>query len=230
MQPHEILLDRAVERANEEIGQPGERLAGLLRRHRPGQDPGADQEHVLLGEDADAVEEVLVGRCLRERAVEPGGERRLLRQRAEEARIDHRIHHLGKLRQAVGQPRRGRQHQRDQGDELGILPQQRVEPPAPLQGADEAIERLHGRVRIARAGEWLHQLRQELGELRAGEAAAQRGGAAGEPMPQARRHLGGLPEAHLGQPREGLAVVGVGRETASRGCEPACGACSNRSA
>src|SRR6202021_103978 len=60
VQRYEILLDRALERTNEQLRQPGEGLARLLGRHGPGQDPGADQEHVLLGEDADAVENVLV--------------------------------------------------------------------------------------------------------------------------------------------------------------------------
>jgi hypothetical protein len=68
VQAHETLFDRAVEGANEQIRQAGEGLAGLLRRHRPGQDPGSDQEHVLLGEDAVAVEEILLRRHLPERA------------------------------------------------------------------------------------------------------------------------------------------------------------------
>ena len=125
VQAGELLLDGAVQRADQHIREPREGLARLLRRHGARQDARADQEHVLLREDANAIEKVLVRSGLAQRALEPGGKLGFLGQRAEEARIDHRIHGFRKLREAVGQPRRGAEHQRDQRDQIGILPQQR---------------------------------------------------------------------------------------------------------
>src|SRR5262249_57279483 len=72
VQAPEMLFDRAVKRANERIRQPGEGLARLLRRHGSRQDARPDQEHLLLGEDADAIEEVLIRPGLAERALEGG--------------------------------------------------------------------------------------------------------------------------------------------------------------
>ena len=60
VQLDELVLDRAMQRADQHVGEPRERLAGLLRRHGAGEDARADQEHLLLREDADAVEEILV--------------------------------------------------------------------------------------------------------------------------------------------------------------------------
>ena len=80
----EILLDGAVHRADQHIGKPGKRFAGLLRRYRAGEDARADQEHVLLSELARAIEQVFVGVGLRKR---PGQLRRKplgVGQRAEE--------------------------------------------------------------------------------------------------------------------------------------------------
>src|SRR5262245_16770244 len=54
------VLDMAAQRADHDIGKAGERLCGLLRRHSPGQDAGADQEHMLLAEQAQAVEMIFV--------------------------------------------------------------------------------------------------------------------------------------------------------------------------
>ena len=70
------------------------------RRHRAGEDARADQEHVLLAEHADAVEQVLVvARLRRARASSRRVKLRVVRQRAEEARIDQRVHHLRIARQ-----------------------------------------------------------------------------------------------------------------------------------
>ena len=56
----EILFHFAVHRADEHVGKACKNLAGLLGRHRAGQDARADQEHVLLAEQADGVEHVFV--------------------------------------------------------------------------------------------------------------------------------------------------------------------------
>ena len=114
--------------ADHHVGEPREGFARLPRGQRAGQNADADQEHVLLPEHADAVEEILVVARLRQRRVEPLAQLRVVRQGAEEARIDQRIHHLRMARNDVGEPRRGAEHQSDQRDQLGVLPQQRQQP------------------------------------------------------------------------------------------------------
>src|SRR6266436_6477147 len=89
VQLHETLLHRAVEAANERIRQPGESLARLFRGHGSRHDPRPYQKHLLLREDADAIEEVLVRSGLAERAVERSRELGFFGQRAKEARIDN---------------------------------------------------------------------------------------------------------------------------------------------
>ena len=160
-----------MQRADQHVGEPRERLAGLLGRDRAREDARADQEHLLLREDADAIEEILVAAGLLERAVEPGRELRLFRQRAEEARIDHRVHHVGELREAVGKPRRGAEHQRDQRDQVGVLPQQREQPAGAVQAARKRSKASTRRVRIGGAREVREQQRHQLGELLARELA-----------------------------------------------------------
>src|SRR5262249_60367706 len=91
--------------------QPGESLARLLRRHGSGENARPDQEHLLLRKDADAIEEVLVRPGLAQRALEAGLELGFLRQRAEEARVDHRVHDLRKLSEAIGESWRGAKHE-----------------------------------------------------------------------------------------------------------------------
>jgi hypothetical protein len=130
-----------VERAHQHIRDPRERLAGLLRRHRPRQDAGADQKHLLLGEDADAVEIVLVARRLREETGKRHGEVRLLGQRAEEGRIDHRVDDFREVRETLGKPRCRPNHKRDQRDHVRVLPQQRQQAAAALEGCEKPVKR-----------------------------------------------------------------------------------------
>src|SRR4051794_25019773 len=170
----ELLFDRTVERAGEHIRQPGERLACLLRRHRPRQDARSDQEHLFLCEYADAIEKVLVRTCLLKRAVETVRNFGFFRQRAEEAWIDHGIHHLWKLREAVCQPWRGAEDERDQRDEIRILPQQREQPAAAMKPGEEAVESDDGRVRVRRTRELVEEHGHDLSELAARELAFQR--------------------------------------------------------
>src|SRR5262249_61416591 len=68
VQLREMLIDRAVQAADERTRQPGESLARLFRRHGSRHDPRPDQEHLLLREDTDAIEEVLVRPSLTERS------------------------------------------------------------------------------------------------------------------------------------------------------------------
>ena len=208
----EIIGDRAMHGADHRVGQPREGLARLPRRHRAGQNAHADQEHVFEPEHADAFEQVLVVARLRKRGVEPPAEFGVVRQRAEEARIDQRIHHLRIARQRVGEPRRDAEHKSDQGDEIGILPQQRQQPRRPVQIGEETIEQHQRRVGIVGARQLLEQDRQQRFEMAARHLAAQRTMPAGKPVAHDRRGFQRRAEAELGQAFQRLAVVGVGRK------------------
>src|SRR3954469_18091443 len=95
----EVILDGAMHRADEHIAKPRESFPRLLRGYRTGQDARADQEHVLLTKLARAVEQVFVrarlGKCSRELTGELVG----IRQRAEERRLDQRVHEMRIARQ-----------------------------------------------------------------------------------------------------------------------------------
>ena len=135
------VLDPAVQRADRNIGEPREGAAGLLGRHRIRQHPRADQEHLLLAEHAEPIEKILVGARLLDGARELGLKLGFVRQRAEERRLEQRVHRLRIARQDVGQPRRGAERQRDQRDQIRILLEQREQPRAALQAADETDRR-----------------------------------------------------------------------------------------
>ncbi len=133
-------LHGAVHGADDGIGDAGEGFARRARRHRAGQDAHADQEHVFEPEHADAFEQVFVVARLRKRGFEAAAKFLAIRQRAEELRIDQRVHDLRIARQNVGQPRRQCQHQRDQRDQHRDLPQQRQKPRRAAQIAEEMVE------------------------------------------------------------------------------------------
>src|SRR5262249_57423857 len=121
VRPKKFLSDRAAKRENAPTPQRGEAPPRLLRRYGSRQDARPDQEHLLLGEDADAIEEVLIRGGLAERALEGGRELSFFGQRAKEARIDDRVHDLRKLSETVGESWRGAKQERNQGDQIGIL-------------------------------------------------------------------------------------------------------------
>jgi len=77
---------------------------------RSPQDAHADQKHIFQPEHADAFEQILVVARLRERTIKPLAKLRVVRQGAEKARIDQRIHHLWITRQRVGEPGRDTEH------------------------------------------------------------------------------------------------------------------------
>ncbi len=133
-----VFLDRRVQRTQQHVGQPRKDLARLLRRHRARQDARADQEHLLLAEHAHAIEKVFVGVRLLQRPRKALAEPLLVRQHAEEARIDQPVHHLRIAGQNVGEPRRGAEHERDERDQIRILPQQRQQSAAAVQTGTES--------------------------------------------------------------------------------------------
>ena len=120
---------------------------------------------MLLAEQAGAVEQVLVGARLRERRGEPSAELGVVRQRAEEARIDQRIHHLRMVRQDVGEPRRGAEHEREQRDQIGILPQQRQQPRRAVQLGEEMVERTSVASGLSVRASCSSSDRQQLGQM-----------------------------------------------------------------
>jgi len=109
-----------VHRADDDVCEAGECFAGLLGRHRAGEDTRADQEHLLLAELARRIEQILVGARLRERVRHLGGELVGVGQRAEEGRLDQRIHDLGMHCQNVGKPRRRPEREREQRHQVGV--------------------------------------------------------------------------------------------------------------
>ena len=96
---------------------------------------------------------------------------------------------MGVLREYIGEPRRGAEDQRDETDELGILPQQRKKAPARAQPGEETIEGGESRVRIFRARELIDDERHKLGQIGARLFAAQRPVEAGTPLPHGGRDL-----------------------------------------
>lgn len=178
----EGVVRRVVQRADDHVGQACEGVAGLLRRRGAGQDARSDQEHVLLAEQPHAVEEVLVGARLFERTRQLGLQHLGVGQRAEEGGIDQRIHDLRMLRKDVGQPRRGAEQMRHQGDEVGVLVEQGEKRCAAVQAVEKAIERGDRRIGVLGAGEVVDQHRYEPGEMAARELPAQeRGTPASQP-------------------------------------------------
>ena len=225
-------LDRSVQRADDHVGEAGEGLAGLLRRHRAGQDARADQEHLLLAEQADAVEEILVeARPGRASAASPASSLLGVRQGAEEGRVDQRVHHLRMMRDDVGEPRRGAEQQRDQGEQIGILAQQREQPGAAVQAGEEAVEGGERGIRVLGARELVEQQRHQLGEMlprRFGlQAAMARRRASARTVAET---SSGLRKPMARSCVERLAVVGSAVKTRPRCSAARVGASSNRRA
>ena len=144
----ELVGDEAVHGVDDALGDVGKGGARLLRRNGAGQDARADQEQALLPEQAQAIEEIFVGGRVLQRRRQPLGQFLAVRHRAEEARIDQAVHDLRLARQHVAEPGRGTKDQRHQRDEVGILAEQRDQPPAALQRLQEAVECGHRIVRL----------------------------------------------------------------------------------
>ena len=142
-----------------------------------------------------------------ERAVERGRELGFFGQRAKEARIDDRVHDLRKLSKAVREAWRGAEHERDQGDPIGILAQQRKQPSAAVQPCKEPVECCDRRIGVCRAGKMLKQHRHDFGELAARERTLECTVAACGPPPHQGRGLQRTAKSHFGQSVESFAIV-----------------------
>src|SRR4029078_1442179 len=150
---NEVFLHARKECADEYFGEAGINLARLPGRDRSGQDSRADQEHALLAEQADRVEHVLVAAGLAERRDKLRGQQLLVRYGAEEARVDERIDDVRVVGQNIGETRRKTDDQRDEANEVRILPQQREEASAGAEPGEEAVKGGKGCVGILHAGE-----------------------------------------------------------------------------
>src|SRR5262249_24383002 len=112
----ERLLNFAVHGSDEHVGKARIVGAGLLGGDRPRENARTDKEHVLLAERTGAVEKIFL------RARFTRGTRELGRKffgvvkRAEERRVDQRVHHLRVARDDVGKPRRGAEREREQSE------------------------------------------------------------------------------------------------------------------
>ena len=135
-----------------------------------------------------------------------GFELRFVGQRAEKTRLDQRIDQIRALRQNIGEARRNTEDQRDETNELRVLPQQRQEQTAGAQPGEKAIEGGEGRIGIFGTRELLDDQWHELDDIVAHLLAAQR---PVFPCPPA-AHRGGdvlrLPETQHRQPVERIAL------------------------
>ncbi|MGC4095618.1 MAG: hypothetical protein QM706_00735 [Nitrospira sp.] len=167
--PPQIFHD--VQRRIDDVGEPRERLARLLGRYRARKNARADQEHLLLSEQAQPVEEIFVGTRL---TASPTSRRQACRRRAtpKNARLEQRIHHLRVLREDVGEPRRGAEDQCDERHQIGILYSSENSRcrRAVRQETIEDDERASG----CSEGKMVEQDRHQFGKLRARDSPAQR--------------------------------------------------------
>ena len=189
------------------LGDVGEGNAGLLSRHRAGQDARADQEQAFLAEQPQAVEELLVGIGIGQGGREPRRQFTLVRHRAEEARIDQPVHDLRLPRQHVAKPRRGAEDERHEGDEVAVLAEQRDQPAAALQRLQEAVERRHRVIGLFGMRKARDQRRHELDEGVPRRRQPEHPVVAGHPLPHRLRHHQRLLEPDRGQMLDQARIV-----------------------
>ncbi len=182
---------------HQRIGEVGVGVAGLAHADGAGEHPHADQERLLLAEDAGAVEHVLEGDRLGEARREQVGEHRLVGKAFEEGRLDHRIEDVGAGDHGLGQPRRRGEDRRQKIEQVGIGLKQREELDAGRHAGEEAVEGDERRVGVLGLRQRLDQDRHELGQplARAGRAGGRI--AAVVPVADGAGDLGGLAVAEL---------------------------------
>ena len=212
MLDREVRFRRALHGADQFLGELRVGAAGERGGNHAGQHAHADQERLLVADDAGAVERILeIGG-----AVELGGNdgRDLFgaRQIAQHARIEHGIEYAAAAAQNARQPRRGAHDVGDEPQQLGVGAQQREQLNARRQLGQETVEARKRGAGRGRVGQRLDQqglhLRQALARL----GAAHGGVAAVMPAAHRRDHLGGLLVAELGQGFHGRGIVGLAGE------------------
>ena len=203
----ELVGDQAMHGVHDALGDVGKGDAGLLRRHGTGKNAGADQEQAFLAEQPQAIEEVFIGSRILQRRRQSRRQFLLVRHRAEEARIDQPVHDLRLARQHVAEPGRGAEDQRHQRDEIAVLAQQRDQPPAALQRAEETVERRHGIVGVFGMREAVDQAGDEFDERAFGGLVTQPAIIACDPLLHGLGHHDRLLETERG--RDGRAAAGL---------------------
>jgi hypothetical protein len=69
------------------------------------------------------------------------------------------------LRQDLGKTRGGAEDQRDEANDVGVLPQQREKTPARAQAGEKSIKGYKSRIRIFRARELIDDDRHQLDQI-----------------------------------------------------------------
>ena len=203
----ELDAHRREQALQQRLGQGGELLARLPRRQRAGEQPGRDQELLLLADDAGAVDHLLVVAGIAQKALDLGDQRRTAADDVGEGRIDQRIHDMGAVDHRVGHARRRGEKLHQQRAQLLVVAQQGEELHARRQARQEVVEAPEGEIGIAGLADGGQQRRQQLGEM--GARGGDGGGAIAAIVPFAdgRRHRRGILESHSGQRLERRRIV-----------------------
>ncbi len=172
MRAHHLALDLGLHGGDHAFGQQRVGAARLRGGDGAGEHAHADQELLLVGEEARAVQRRLeiAG------AFQLGGDHRLevgaVGQAAEEAGVEHGVEHAPALAQDAGEPGRGAHDGGDHLEQGRLLLQEREQLHARRQLGEEAVEADEGEIGIGGLGERLDQHRLHLGEQLAGARAA----------------------------------------------------------
>ena len=176
VRPHHLALHLGLHGGDDAFGQQCVGAAGLGGGDGAGQHAHADQELLLAGEQARAIEHLLeVGGTL-ELGGDQGIEAGAVGQAAEEARIEHGIERAAALAQDAREPRRRAHDGGDQLEQARVLFQQREQLHAGRQLGQEAVEADEGQVGIGGIGQRLDQRRLHLGQQLAGARRCARPG------------------------------------------------------
>ena len=203
----ELDTHRGEQPPDQRLGQRGELFARLPRSHGSRQQPGRNQELLLLRNDAGAFDHFLIVARLGKKRVDLSDQHRRPPHLVVEGRVDQRVHHMGAVDDRFGHARcRGEQlHQ--QVAQLPMGAQQREQLHARWQPPEEIVEPLEGEVGIAGARDGGQQRRQQFGQVGAGRRCTRGAIAAIVPLADRCRHCRGLVESHFGQRLERCRVV-----------------------
>ena len=212
------------------LGQRGIGARGLLRLDQPGEQPQADHEILLAGENARHVEEgfeALIALMEQGQATRKIGD---VHRRGGDAPVDGDVEHMRALHDHLRQARRSAE---DVGEELEHRPmrfEQREQFRRRRHPRHRVVETRHAGIGVAGFGKRLEQAGNQFGQHLAGAGAAHRGAAAEMP---AAHGFGGqrrVAEAHVAQGLQRFGIVGRAGEDQIAARESSPGACSNRRA
>ena len=227
---HAVALERyrsstaSCSRSQHDIGKIGKGAARLGRAHRFGQDADADAEHLLLGDDARAVDRLLERRARGHGRGDHGLRSPLgVGSGAEEAGIEHRIEHLGPAAQfarPAAAPCRESWRSDRAGCGLALSSEKSCTPAGrPARNRSKAMKAWSASPVRGKRGQ---QRRHEFGQKLAGAGAAGRGIAAEMPAADRRRQSrspGGSPCAVKRLDGLGIILAAGEDEAAGLGAE-----------